>query len=395
MKTLLKIFFYPYLQFLLKIHLYVVVAVFLIFVLQVKELVYFAPQIYGLAIYMFMARHTFKQNISWMLATFNKKTLVQYHLISQTIMMVILFSLNIIFGLGFMTLAHLILPEEKVMTQNPVLNSAAAEGFTKSGMNIHEFIDAFWSTRETVWVYLAIFFLLYVIYSPVNAQEQFKKLHEKRAMNVKKMSLIYASVMGGGFFFVYFSLHEFMIPIISLIFVLGIIYVAITYNNVFLFLPRKKLIWGLPIAVMMFFGFNLWMFAKSVDNYENTQAANRRIRELLFMSRWAPELNESDLLKLVGEATQEDIIKDLVKHSYYQEKLAPEAILTYFEKYPTPALARFIVKDIDSFKAKDIEAFHTKDTILWLSQTTDNDRKIKVDEAQSLVKRLPASLSNK
>ena len=75
MKTLLDIFFKPYLKFLLKFNLIALAAFFIAIISGIQEVISIAPFLYFFGLYSTTNRHQFKDNISWMMASFSKKTL--------------------------------------------------------------------------------------------------------------------------------------------------------------------------------------------------------------------------------------------------------------------------------------------------------------------------------
>lgn len=296
MRTLLKLFFYPYLRFLVTFHKYALPLLVLVFVLDLDVLMMIAPGLYPFALYSTINRHQFRDNISWMLATFNKRTLIGYHLLSQTFVTLILAVLS-----GAMTVA--------ITAANVALSSRVPTAGVGSQRAEAFLRQTDWtSTKELVIFGMVLLFLLITLYSPMALKDQLRAAEERWGQKklTPKMKVLlgaYLVVCAGVLYAQELKLSLFTLPLLALALVAELFYIVYIFNRAFvLFHPRRYLRLaqgGVALALLLTVGIR----HRAVEQLRHATNPDQRVSELIFLGPFAPSLSERELLNLLASAT--------------------------------------------------------------------------------------------
>lgn len=299
MKTLLSLFYIPYLRFLGKFHLVAVPLVGLVYVLRLEDFMILAPMLYPFALYTSLNRHQFKDNIPWMLSTFNKRTLITYHLVSQTLITLLLMLLS---GLGvvLMTIATITLMPAAGEKAPAVSNNQALSMVTRQ----FDWI----STKEEMILAIAVLFFLTTLYSPVSLKDHLRQMEEgsqKLKKHQQKLKVLVAAGVVSMVLLTFFEapLSGYLLPLLSTVLVAQVLYVVSMYNKAFtLFHPRHwrtLFVSGAvsALAVAGVFG------TLSHSRMRQSMNADQRVAEISFLGAFAPTLSDDEFSKLVAGTT--------------------------------------------------------------------------------------------
>lgn len=347
MRTLLELFFIPYLRFLGKFHLIAIPVIGLLFALRINELVLLAPWLYTFALYATTNRHQFKDNIPWMLATFNKRTLVGYHLFSQTLVLAILVGLS---TLGIVTLTTCVIwlmPESShqvatdiATTSHPLMKSAG-----------HGVLG----TKEVMVAINMLVFFLTTIYSPVALKEYLRQM-EEGATRAKWLRYGVAGVVlfVGLSVVVDFGLRRWMLPLLASVLAAQLMYILWMYNRAFvLFHSRQYVkITAFALALVPLFAGAGWIVAQT--RYHSARGPEERVAEWMFMGALAPTSDSSTFWKTLAEVEDPGSVLEL----FSQRELAA---------LPASLRRRWILKAQDfGVGLRLVESFSPQDSRLTL-----------------------------
>lgn len=290
MKTLLSLFYVPYLRFLFKFHLVAVPLLVLIYFLRLKDLMIVAPMVYPFALYTTINRHQFKDNIPWMLATFNKKTLIQYHLFAQTLVTGLLAVLATA-GVFFTTIATItVLPQSSDKI---------------SGMSREKTLEAFvngagWmSTKEQCILFIAALFFLTTLYSPVALKDHLRQMEEKserwKAYRWHGLAglvlLAIAHRLGMG-------LQHLLLPLLVSVLVFQLVYLVSMYDRAFALLRPQtfRRIWQGGVVVGLVMMASVGQLSRA--RFWHAPHADQRVAEAAFLGVFAPQLSDAEFMEL-------------------------------------------------------------------------------------------------
>lgn len=363
MKTLLSLFYIPYLRFLVKFHLVTVPLILMIYVLRLNDLMLLAPMLYPFALYTTINRHQFKENIPWMLATFNKRLLIQYHLFSQTLVMGLLALLSSV-GVLIMTIASITLLPKSA----DKLGASAGE----QALSLLSPDSSWMSTKEQVILVVAAIFFLTTLYSPVSLKDHLRQMEES-SQKWKKFKFHF---IGAGAFLIaahiwFESLKVFVLPFLSFILVGQIFYIVFMYNRAFtLFHPKhyKKLSAALTVSgVMTLVG----LASLSSWRLKHSDNGDQRVAELSFLGIFAPKTTDKEFLALVKGVKDPVTVIEVFKG----KRVIPlEAKLAWIKEAKEFGVALEVVKSLNGqeiMSAQDQEMWAHLDT-LYTKLVTQN-----------------------
>lgn len=271
----------------------------MIYVLRLNDLMLVAPMLYPFALYSTINRHQFKENIPWMLATFNKRLLIQYHLFSQTLVMGLLAILSSA-GVFMMTIASItLLPKSADKMANNAQDQA---------MSLLSSDTTWMSTKEQIIIAVAAVFFLTTLYSPVSLKDHLRQM-EEGSQSWKKYKLHFIGIL---FFLVvtqlwFEGIKTVVLPLLSFILVAQLFYILFMYNRAFtLFHPRhyKKLVSTMGVAAILL-SFSIGHLSRW--RLEHSTSGDQRVAELAFLGAFAPKISNEEFLALV------DGVKDPVE----------------------------------------------------------------------------------
>jgi len=294
LKTLLRLFYIPYLRFLAKFHLIALPLIILSYVLRLEELMVLVPMMYPFALYTTINRHQFKDNIPWMLATFNKRTLIRYHLVSQTLVMFLLALLSSVVVLAT-TIA--------TITLLPKASEAPERGMNGKALDLIATHSFDWmSTKEQCLLVIAAVFFLTTLYSPVALKEHLRQM-EEGADKWKKWRwpmvfglLAILLTHGAGL-----KLTQLTLPLLATLIVGQWIYLVNVYNKAFtLYHPRlnRRLWQGGAVAALCL---SVGLGQLSLHRIRTSPSADQRVAEMAFLGTFAPRLNDQQMVALLKD----------------------------------------------------------------------------------------------
>lgn len=326
MRTLLKLFFVPYLQFMAKLHLVVIPVVGMICLLRIEELMLLLPGLYPFTLYACSNRHQFKDNISWMLATFNKRTLITYHIVSQTLVSILLVALSALGVVATTILTIMVFPASS--------DSSTKVGTEQLLAEVRSGVDWVSTKEQLIFVMVGLFFLT-TLYSPVSLKESLRQFDEDMRGQKKKLQLgaVFLFSMIFTLEFAEIGVRQFILPLLCSAIVGQLLYLVMIYNRAFaLFNPRhyRRVLPGAAVLAVLF---GLGCYQLALGRFEHSKNADHRVAELNFLGHFAPELSEAAFTDLVKE------VRDPAK-----------TIEVFADKRPIPVAAKVVwVQEAKSF----------------------------------------------
>ncbi len=321
MRTLLSLFFVPYLRFLGKFHLYALPVMGLVFLVRIPEVMVLAPMLYMFALYTTMNRHQFKENIPWMLATFNKRTLVRYHLFAQTLVIACQAICSTVVLVSFFVVMILVSPESSDQVLPEMGASKGAGALLTKGMS------PLADTKEQMVLAVVLLFFLITMYSPVALKDYLRQLEERKGKADKNKQMMTWGI-GGAFsmWLVYINPNQWLIPLLSFILVAEFGYVIWMFNRAFaLFHPRHyfkgQLAAGFAVAIV---SMGVWHVSFQRFHFNSTPEA--RLTEYGFMGALAPEMTSVEFSVLANQVKNPSFIMDMLDEPRFRKQITDAQI---------------------------------------------------------------------
>jgi len=321
MRTLLSLFFVPYLRFLGKFHLYALPVMGLIFLLRIPEVMVLAPMVYMFALYTTMNRHQFKENIPWMLATFNKRTLVRYHLFAQTLVILCQAICSTVVLVSFFVVMILVAPES---SDQVLPEMGASKG---AGMLLTKGMSPLAGTKEQMVLAVVLLFFLITMYSPVALKDYLRQLEERKGKTDKnKQMMTWAVGLAFSAWLVYMNPNQWLIPLLSFILVTEVCYVVWMFNRAFtLFHPRHyfkgQLTGGLAVVAL-----TLGVWHVSYQRFHFHESAEARLTEYGFMGGLAPKLSPAEFSSLANKVQNPSFIMDMLDEPRFKTQITDQQL---------------------------------------------------------------------
>lgn len=351
MRTLLSLFFVPYLRFLGKFHLYALPVMGLVFLVRIPELMVLAPMIYMFALYTTMNRHQFKENIPWMLATFNKRTLVRYHLFAQTLVIACQAICSSVVLVSFFVVMILVAPESSDQVLPEMGTGKGAGALLSKGMS------PLAGTKEQLVLAVVGLFFLITMYSPVALKDYLRQLEERQGKKSQQKQLLQFAF--GGVFsavLVYLNPAQWLGPLLSFILVAEIAYVVWMFNRAFaLFHPRhyqRGLLVSAAAALVVAVGVQ----SLSLRRFHHAASAEARLTEFGFMGALAPQLSSAEFTAIAREIKDPSFIMDLLDEPRFAKLLTATQLQTWIGEARELSVALRLVKTLPPTE------------LLWLEQ---------------------------
>lgn len=350
MRTLLELFFLPYLRFLGKFHLWALPVAALMFLVKIPELMMLMPMLYMFALYTTMNRHQFKENIPWMLATFNKKTLVRYHLFAQTLVLLCQGLLSATMMVLYFSVMILVAPESSDQLLPEVGGKGAQAVLTRG-------ISPLAGTKEQLVLAVVAVFFLITMYSPVSLKDYLRQLEERRQQKSFKRQARDASflAMGAGLLFV-LQPARFMGPLLSFILVAEIAYVVWMFNRAFvLFHPRfyrQGFLASAVSAVLVAAGVQ-WT---ALSRFHHNPHAEVRLSELHFMGALAPHVSSQQFTALAGQIKDPSFVVELMGRPEWARLVAPAQLRAWILESKELGVALRLVRTLPAEQLQVLSA---------------------------------------
>lgn len=337
LKTLLDLFFKPYLSFLLKFNLIALAAFVVIMVSGIQEVITIAPFMYFFGLYSTSNRHQFKDNISWMMASFSKKTLMGYHLLSQTMILVIQVLLFGLVTVGFITSVIYFIPEATDVMPKAVSVLTAPEVQD----SLIDTKSSYFSRKEALVSLIAFVFFLITMYSPISMKDYLKSMEEKRSqMKNSTRYMIAAGLLLMAFLLgLDVDLKDYLLIILSAIVVGELCYIAFIYNKVFiLFHPRHYAKAGVAASVF-FVAFTGLNYHKSMNYFQAGASQEGRLQELIFLGVLAPKLDVAYFEREFSDHKNAKLLVQFLRNRRYKPLISSELIARHVQKASDFAIA--------------------------------------------------------
>ncbi len=337
MKTLLDLFFKPYLIFLLKFNLVALVAFAIIVLSGIQEVITIAPFLYFFGLYSTSNRHQFKDNISWMMASFSKKTLMGYHLLSQTLILILQMLLFGLVTVGFISSVILLIPEATNVMPKAVSLLSSPE-IQDSLINSK---SSYFSQKESLVSFIAFVFFLITMYSPISMKDYLKSMEEKKAKGkYAHKYAVAASVFLCAFLIVgEVDLKDYLLIILSFILVGEFCYIAFIYNKVFiLFHPRHYAKAG-AMAVVSLVALTGLNYSKSLHYFQAGHSQEGRLQELMFLGVLAPKLDAKYFETEFSDLSNAKILVQFLRTDRYRSLISTDLISAHVLKADDFAIA--------------------------------------------------------
>lgn len=337
MKTLLDLFFKPYLMFLFKFNLIAMAAFVIIVVSGIQEVITIAPFMYFFGLYSTSNRHQFKDNISWMMASFSKKTLMGYHLLSQTMILVLQVVLSGVVTIGFLSSVIFFIPEASdvmpkavgVLTSPEVQDSLIN---TKS---------SYFSRKETLVSLIAFIFFLITMYSPISMKDYLKSMEEKKNQGNNSIRYISAGVL----FLVAIlivgevDLKDYLILILSALVVGELCYFVFIYNKVFILFHPRHYAKAAVLASVFLVAFTSLNYSKGLSYFRSGASKEGRLQELMFLGVLAPKLDASYFETEFKDLKNAKLLVQFLRNKRYKHLIGTELIAGHVLKADDFAIA--------------------------------------------------------
>ena len=341
MRTLLSLFFVPYLRFLGKFHLYALPVMALVFLVRIPELMVLAPMIYMFALYTTMNRHQFKENIPWMLATFNKRTLVRYHLFAQTLVIACQAICSSVVLVSFFVVMILVAPESSDQVLPEMGTGKGAGALLSKGMS------PLAGTKEQLVLAVVALFFLITMYSPVALKDYLRQLEERQGRKSQNKQILQFAV--GAIFsavLVYLNPAQWLGPLLSFILVAEIAYVVWMFNRAFaLFHPRyynRGLMVSATAAVLVAVG----VHTLSSHRFHHAASSEARLTELGFMGALAPKISPEEFTAIAREVKDPSFIMDMLAEPRFAKLITATQLQTWMGEAKELSVALRLVKTL-------------------------------------------------
>lgn len=345
MRTLLNLFFVPYLRFLMKFHFYAFCIAGLAFMLRVEELLMVLPFLYFFGLYTTSNRHQFKDNISWMLASFNKKTLISYHILAQSMVLLLQLILTSLVMVIYVVALSVLMPE----SSDQILPDMASMGPGKS------VIAKSLSNQSTTKDYLAILcagiFFLITMFSPVSLKDYLRQMEEQGSKwsHKKKMLAVGAYILGLSLF-IYIRPEQWLIPLLSLILVGEMYYVIWIYNRAFVLFHEHHHRRGLIVASVMVLFTSSLIYRHSLSEFKNGSSAEVKLAELKFLGALAPAVTSKDFVALAREIKEPRVIAQMIGDRRFGHLIPSSEIERWVLEAKELAVAIRLIEEVSTDK---------------------------------------------
>jgi hypothetical protein len=326
MRTLLSLFFVPYLRFLAKFHLYVLGIAALILVLRIKELMMLAPMLYMFSLYMTSNRHQFKDNISWMLSTFNKKTLLKYHFIAQAMVLLTQAFASLIFIVAYFSIMFLVSPE----SSDQILPDFASKPTTGAGAMLTKGMSPLASTKEQLVLAAVGIFFLITMFSPVSLKDYLRSVET----DTKQASVKEWLVMGVVFFvamtlILYVNPAHWLVVVMSIVLTTELLYFFYIFNKAFVLVPKKIETYGYYASLGFAFVLGFGIYQLSLGRFHKAKLAEEKFTEYVFLGAMAPKISDADFSKWSSEIKDPSFIADMLEEERFKLLVKPEQLVTW------------------------------------------------------------------
>jgi hypothetical protein len=337
LKTLLDLFFKPYLMFLLKFNLIAIAAFVVIVVSGIQEVITIAPFMYFFGLYSTSNRHQFKDNISWMMASFSKKTLMGYHLLSQTMILVLQVVLSGVVTVGFLSSVIFFIPEATDVMPKAVGVLTSPE-IQDSLINT---TSSYFSRKEILVSLIAFIFFLITMYSPISMKDYLKSMEEKKSQGkyttrlISIGTLILGVIIIGGDV----DLKDYLLLILSSIVVGELCYIAFIYNKVFILLHPRHYAKAAVLASVFLVAFTSLNYSKSLSYFQSGASQEGRLQELMFLGVLAPKLDKSYFENEFKDLNNAKLLVQFLRNKRYKPLISTELIAAHVLKASDFAIA--------------------------------------------------------
>lgn len=341
MRTLLNLFFVPYLRFLGKFHLYAIPVMAFVFLVKIQELMVLTPMVYIFSLYATSNRHQFKDNISWMLSTFNKKTLIRYHLLAQTMVLITQAILSSVTMVAFFAIMVWVAPEssDQVLPELSAASSKTATGVVAKG------ISPLAGTKEQMVLLVAALFFLITIYSPVSLKDYLRQMEEKGGKKSVQQQMRDAAIfMFAAAVMLSLDPANWLVILLSIVLVAEIAYLVWMFNRAFvLFHPRHYKAAGVGVvAVMMFV--SLGVYQLSLARFKSHPAPEVRLSELVFMGELAPQLTPREFTGIAKQVKDPQFVVELLRNQELASLIEKEQLKAWVLEAKELAIALRVIK---------------------------------------------------
>lgn len=394
MRTLLKLYFVPYLQYFLKFNLLALAGFVLVFLVRLDEARAFALPLYLFGLYATSNRHLFKENISWKLSTFNRGTLIRYHLLSQSLLVGLQFLGATLMSVLFVYLNLRFAPRENALSGAASSINAPPGGEADIVSKIVALVREGLGTRDQMVLQLAFLVFLLVMYSPVSVKDALRK--QEGQTPAEKRRLVVAVVVAYGLvavlFLLRFDFERFMLVLLALIAAATLFVGVRAYNRVFvLFNPRYYLgVAALCLLVGAHFGFG--HYRQALGQFRDPQLAlSKRLGELSFLGAFAPALGEAEARGLVASVRDARDLRRVLE----TPALARHLDVAFVERWlvrtddfalATELLALRPLSELALLRSKDTWA-HLDKVFAGHYQRSPGDARVRVERLASQVAR--------
>lgn len=341
MRTLLSLFFVPYLRFLGKFHLYALPVAALVFLVRIPELMILAPMIYMFALYTTMNRHQFKENIPWMLATFNKRTLVRYHLFAQTLLIVCQAICSTVVLVGFFFVMILVAPESSDQVLPEMAASKGAGAVLTKGMS------PLAGTKEQMVLAVVVIFFLITMYSPVSLKDYLRQLEERQGKKSQQKQILQfavGAVMCA--WLVYLNPSQYLGPLLSFILVAEIAYVVWMFNRAFALFHPRHYRHGLMASAAVVVVVTMCVQSLSLYRFQYATLAEARLTELSFMGALAPKISAQEFTAIARKVKDPSFIMDMLDEPRFAKLITPEQLKSWAVDAKELSVALRLVKTL-------------------------------------------------
>ena len=351
MRTLLNLFFVPYLRFLMKFHFYAFCVAGIAFMLRVEELLMVLPFLYFFGLYTTSNRHQFKDNISWMLASFNKKTLITYHIMAQSMVLLLQLVLTSLVMVVYVVTLSVLMPE----SSDQILPDMASMG---PGKNV---IAKSLSSQSTTKDYLAILcagvFFLITMFSPVSLKDYLRQMEEQGSKwsHKKKMLAMGAYALALSLF-IYVKPDQWLIPLLSLILIGELYYVVWIYNRAFVLFHEQHHRRGLVVASLMVLVTSGMIYRHSLNEFRHGASAEVKLAELKFLGAMAPAMTSEEFVALARSIKEPRVIAQMVGDKRFGHLIPSSEIERWVLDAKELAVAIRLIEEVST------------DKLTWLNQ---------------------------
>jgi hypothetical protein len=307
MRTLLNLFFVPYLRFLLKFHFYAFCVAGLAVMLRVEELLMILPFLYFFGLYTTSNRHQFKDNISWMLASFNKKTLISYHVMAQSMVLLLQLLLTSLVMVIYVITLSLVMPE----SSDQILPDLSAMGPGKNV--IAKSLSSESTTKEYLSILCAVVFFLITMFSPVSLKDYLRQMEEQGSKwGRNKKMMVSAFYVVALCLFVYIRPDQWLIPLLSMVLITELYYVIWIYNRAFVLFHEKHHRRGLVVASFSFILTSGMIYQHSLNEFRHGKSAEVKLAELKFLGALAPTITSDEFVTLARSIKEPRVIAQMI-----------------------------------------------------------------------------------